>query len=125
LKRKAQWQPDGRITVEDSFSKSEPVSQDGCVCVGTVSVIIEQSYYVLEDVRGYDYRARPVDRRSLPRLLKNPVSVLVSADGRGVDRSYLRSVKKGTLILVVSPPVAPNLTEESLRDFDHFWDSQE
>jgi hypothetical protein len=80
---------------------------------------VQQTYYTPaattynpKEIRVYDHRGRPVDHRSLPRLLKDLVPVLVSADGRGVDPRYLDRAKKGTLILVI-PRIRPANTRPS------------
>jgi hypothetical protein len=60
-----------------------------------------QAFYDLTKVQVYDSTGRPVDARAVVRMLEQPVRVLVSADGRGVDPRYLAREKKDTLILVL------------------------
>jgi hypothetical protein len=56
----------------------------------------------IKEIRIYDARGRRISRTAIPGLLqkKDPVPVLVSADGKQVDPSHLRDVKPTTLILV-------------------------
>ena len=69
------------------------------------------THYPPGDVKVYDSRGRTVDPKDLPQLLKNPVPVLVSTDGKKVDPYYLKKVKKGTLVLV-PPKAQPYQLEE-------------
>jgi hypothetical protein len=55
------------------------------------------------EVWAYRTDGTLVGNKALARLLENPVKVLVSADGNKVHPAHLRGVKRGTLILVLSP----------------------
>jgi len=59
----------------------------------------------VERPRGFDARGKEVDAKRLADLLKKPTVVLLSGDGKPVDPFYLRTMKEGTLTIVI--PVKP------------------
>jgi hypothetical protein len=58
-------------------------------------------------VRVYDAEGNPVKLETARRALTRLTPVAVSADGRKVDPAYLRLFRKGTFVLVLPPPPAP------------------
>jgi RNA polymerase sigma factor (sigma-70 family) len=74
-----------------------------------VTMLTETRCQVAE-VRVYDHRGEPIERKELPRLLTEEILALVSADGRPVDPLHLRLTREGALLFVVpmgSPPPSP------------------
>lgn len=59
-------------------------------------------FCALKDVEVFGTDGKKVNRKEVARLLAKDRPVLVSADGRTVDPRYLKVVKEGTLILVLS-----------------------
>src|SRR5262249_48830390 len=94
----------GWVSVQETPTKVVVVPVRGGRPVQKNVAYIVATHYPPGDVKVYDSRGRTVDPKDLPKLLKNPVPVLVSTDGKKVDPYYLKKVKKGTLVLV--PPKA-------------------
>jgi hypothetical protein len=69
--------------------------------------------YAAAEVQAYQAFEGPVGRKKLAELLARETPVLVSADGKKVDPFHMQVIKRGTLVLVVSQPVAapPAVTE--------------
>jgi len=57
------------------------------------------------EVVGTD--GKRIDPTDLPKLLRQPTPVLVSADGKKVDPFYLKIAREGTLIVVSAQLAAP------------------
>ena len=61
----------------------------------------------MKDVQVFDKNGKRIDPSDATWILKKETPVLVSADGKAVDPSYLKEAKEGTLILIVHRPDAP------------------
>jgi hypothetical protein len=57
------------------------------------------------DVKGFDVQGKPMDSKDLAKLLEKKTLVLCSTDSRKVDAFYLRIIKDGTVVLVISKPL--------------------
>jgi hypothetical protein len=60
-----------------------------------------------KDVKVFDIGGKPIPK-DVEKLLAKKTLVLVSTDGRKVDPFYLRIIKEGTLVLVLSKPLWDN-----------------
>jgi hypothetical protein len=115
VKRVAVLDQAGQVRVQETLTKEVTLWNKGpLVKGGTPSskkvTFTRTTAYDPREVQVYDPRGRTVDPKDLPKLLKNPVPVLVSTDGKKVHPFYLRNVKKGTLVLVLpkSKPYPPD-----------------
>jgi hypothetical protein len=57
------------------------------------------------DVKAFDVQGKPMDSKELAKLLEKKTLVLCSTDSRKVDPFYLRIIKDGTVVLVISKPL--------------------
>jgi RNA polymerase sigma factor (sigma-70 family) len=57
------------------------------------------------DVKAFDVQGKPMDSKDLSKLLEKKTLVLCSTDSRKVDPFYLRIIKDGTVVLVISKPL--------------------
>jgi RNA polymerase sigma factor (sigma-70 family) len=67
---------------------------------------LQETHYRFDEVRVFNMKGKPVDRKKLPGLLAEETLALVSADDKPVDPLHLRLYKEGTLLFVLPPPVA-------------------
>jgi len=81
---------DGKVVpVTQTFMVQEPVP---------VMRIVD-----LDKVRVFGVDGKKIETKDVPKSLTQPMPALLSADGKPVDRFYLRLARKGTLVLVVPP----------------------
>src|SRR5262249_43261001 len=111
VQRRAFLDSAGWVTVQHPRTKpvTVPVGDKARLPPGVKTVqryvtYIPSTHYPPGDVKVYDTKGNKVDPKDLPKLLKNPVPVLVSTDGNKVHPYYLRNVKEGTLVLVLPKP---------------------
>jgi hypothetical protein len=67
---------------------------------------LQAQTYDLEDVTILDTKGKEIDRRSIPKLLKEETVVMASLSGQPVDPLHFRVLKEGTLTLVLPAPKA-------------------
>jgi hypothetical protein len=91
----------GGVTVQGTIWKDILVPEKTGKMVRRKVPYTQVIHYPPGSVGVFDTDGKKVCPKALVKLLKNPVPVLVSADGKKVDPYYLRGVKKGTLILVL------------------------
>lgn len=60
----------------------------------------------VEKVRFYGVNGKQIETKEVRKLLTKDMPILLSADGKPVDRFYLRLAREGTLVLVVPPSAA-------------------
>jgi hypothetical protein len=65
-----------------------------------------------KEVTVYDHKGQRIEAKDLPKRVTKTMPVLVSADGKEVDKFYLSIVREGTLIVAApllavspSPPI--------------------
>ncbi|HZU34605.1 MAG TPA: sigma-70 family RNA polymerase sigma factor [Gemmataceae bacterium] len=61
-------------------------------------------HYTLDQVKVYDHLGKPVDVKTVPKLLKGETLALFAFGADKVDPLHLRLVKPGTLLFVLEPP---------------------
>ena len=110
---------EGQVTVLQSEQTMVPVQKvvtvataDGRTRQVTVTVMVPTHRQVmrrvaLENMRIYGHDGKKIDSKEVKKFLTRPMPALLSADGKPVDRFYLRLASKGTLVLVI-PPLAGN-----------------
>jgi RNA polymerase sigma factor (sigma-70 family) len=67
---------------------------------------LQTQSYDLDDVTILDTKGKEIDRRSIPKLLKEETVVMASLWGQPIDPLHLRVLKEGTLIVVLPVPKA-------------------
>ncbi|HEY1861009.1 MAG TPA: RNA polymerase sigma factor [Gemmataceae bacterium] len=65
---------------------------------------LQSETFDLEDVTILDTKGKEIDRRSIPKLLKEETVVMASIWGQPIDPLHLRVLKEGTLTLVLPAP---------------------
>jgi hypothetical protein len=69
-------------------------------------------------VTVYDHKGQRIEAKELPKRIRRTMPVLVSVDGKEVDKFYLSVVREGTLIIVAPslsgapPPPIINVPKE-------------
>lgn len=58
-----------------------------------------------KEVTVYDYKGQRIEAMDLPKRIRKTTPVLVSVDGKEVDKFYLSIVREGSLV-VVAPSLA-------------------
>jgi hypothetical protein len=107
---------DGRAFVERKVIRHVPTTRIVEVKSGdkvekrqeTVFVPVQEVTPVFLDDKGvtvYDSKGKRIDAKDLPKVVTRTMPVLVSADGKEIDKFFLSIVREGTLIVV-----APALT---------------
>ena len=94
-------QPKGRIAVQKDLLKEVTMVDKWNKVIRKKVPYISVASYPPGQIQVYDTKGDRIDPKDLPKLLGQPVPVLVSADGKKVDSSYLRTVKQQTLVLVL------------------------
>ena len=77
----------------------------GVIGGGAVQIVpaIQSTTYDLDDVKVLDTKGKEIDKKDLPKLLKEETPALASLWGQPVDPLHLRLVKDGTLTFVLPP----------------------
>jgi hypothetical protein len=91
------------VTVATADGRTRQVTQT--VMVATPRQVMR--HVPLEQMQFYGPDGKKMESKDVKKLLTKPMPALLSADGKPVDRFYLRLASKGTLVLVI-PPVAGN-----------------
>ena len=117
---------DGFIVLEQTVQKlvTEPVAEMVASAGGGMHVemsirthpktVTERTRLDASTLQAMDKNGNKIDLKDLRSLLKNPTTVLISADGQTVDPAYLKEAKEGTIILIVpksGTAVAPPKSE--------------
>ena len=111
---------EGKLTLQETQTQMVPqqktvqvTTADGKVRLVTQTFMAPRSVPVmrivdLDKVRVFGVDGKKIEAKEVRKLLTQPMPALLSADGKPVDRFYLRLARKGTLVLVV-PPTAGKL----------------
>jgi RNA polymerase sigma factor (sigma-70 family) len=70
----------------------------------TAATKLQEETYDLEDVQILDTKGKEIDRRTIPKLLKEETVVMASLWGQPIDPLHLRVLKEGTLTIVLPAP---------------------
>jgi len=92
---------ENRTRIVNANGKQVPVQETVTVTV----YVVRHVSRVIERPRAFDRSGKEVDAKRLAVLLVKPTVVLQSADGKPVDPFYLRTMKEGTLTLLL--PMGP------------------
>jgi hypothetical protein len=65
---------------------------------------LQATTYDLDDVKVLDTKGKEVDKKDLPKLLKEETVAMASLCGQPVDPLHLRVLKDGTLTFILPVP---------------------
>jgi RNA polymerase sigma factor (sigma-70 family) len=98
---------DGQLVVRTLDSSTEVIEKDINGKRVTTYYTVEtpmRRYYKLENVKVHDTKGKAIDKKELPKLVKEDTPALVTKGGIAVDPLHLRLCKEGTLLFLLPPP---------------------